>query len=105
MACALLLSHLIEFHGYKRLAFIRGPEEHYYAQERYRAYLDTLQLHNLPFIPELVTRPLRWEAGVEAINLLLDERGLRPGVDFQAIVAVSDLLAVWALKTLAGAWL
>ncbi len=97
--CA-LLSHLIDVHGYQRLAFIRGPEEHYYAQERYRAYLDTLQLHNLPFIPELVTSPLRWEAGVEAINLLLDERGLRPGVDFQAIVAVSDMLAVWALKSL-----
>ena len=97
-----LLNHLIDVHGYQRLAFIRGPEEHYYAQERYRAYLDTLQAHNLPFIPELVTRPLRWEAGVEAINLLLDERGLRPGVDFQAIVAVSDLLAVWALKSLQG---
>lgn len=97
-----LLNHLIDVHGYHRLAFIRGPEEHYYAQERYRAYLDTLQAHNLPFIPELVTRPLRWEAGVEAINVLLDERGLRPGVDFQAIVAVSDLLAVWAQRTLQG---
>lgn len=95
-----LLDHLIDVHGYHRLAFIRGPEEHYYAQERYRAYLDTLQSHNLPFIPELVTRPLRWEAGIEAINLLLDERSLQPGVDFQAIVAVSDMLAVWALKAL-----
>lgn len=97
-----LLGHLINVHGYHRLAFIRGPEEHYYAQERYRAYLDTLQAHNLPFIPELVTRPLRWEAGAEAINLLLDERGLKPGVDFQAIVTVSDLLAVWALRSLQG---
>ncbi len=95
-----LVTHLIEVHGYQRLAFIRGPEGHYYAQERYRAYLDTLQFHHLPFIPELVTRPLRWEAGAEAINYLLDERGLQPGVDFQAIVAVSDMLAIWAMKTL-----
>ncbi len=95
-----LLEHLIKDHGYQHLAFIRGPEEHYYAQERYRAYIDALQAYNLPLEPELITRPLRWESGAEAVNILLDERGLRPGVDFQAVVAVSDMLALWALKTL-----
>jgi signal transduction histidine kinase/DNA-binding LacI/PurR family transcriptional regulator/AraC-like DNA-binding protein len=95
-----LLSHLVKDHGYQRLALIRGPEEHYYAQERYRAYLDALQSFNLPLIPELVTRPLRWESGTEAVHILLDERGLIPGVDFQAVVAVSDMLALWALKSL-----
>jgi len=95
-----LLTHLIQEHGFQRLAFIRGPEEHYYAQERYRAYLDTLQSCNLPLIPELVTRPLLWESGAEAVQILLDERGLKPGRDFQAVVAVSDMLALWALKTL-----
>jgi len=95
-----LLTHLIQVHGFQRLAFIRGPEEHYYAQERYRAYLDTLQHYNIPLDPQLVTRPLRWESGAEAVQILLDERRLQPGVDFQAVVAVSDLLALWALKTL-----
>jgi signal transduction histidine kinase/DNA-binding LacI/PurR family transcriptional regulator/AraC-like DNA-binding protein/CheY-like chemotaxis protein len=95
-----LLTHLIEEHGFCRLAFIRGPEEHYYAQERYRAYLDSLQALNLPLIPELITRPLTWEGGVEAIEILLDERGLKPGVDFDAVVAVSDMMALWAMKTL-----
>jgi len=95
-----LLNHLIDEHEYQRLAFIRGPEEHYYAQERYRAYLDSLQAHNLPLVPELITRPLRWESGVEAIEILLDERGLKPGRDFDAVVAVSDMMALWALKTL-----
>ncbi len=95
-----LLRHLIEVHGFRRLAFIRGPEEHYYAQERYRAYLDTLRAYDLPLIPELITRPLRWESGAEAVEILLDERGLRPGIDFQAVVTVSDMLALWALKTL-----
>ena len=95
-----LIAHLIEEHGFCRLAFIRGPEEHYYAQERYRAYLDALQAFNLPLIPELVTRPLPWEAGVAAIEILLDERGLKPGKDFEAVVAVSDMMALWAMKTL-----
>jgi len=95
-----LLTHLIEEHGFKRLAFIRGPEEHYYAQERYRAYLDSLQALGLPLDPKLVTRPLPWEAGAEAIGILLDERGLKPGKDFDAVVAVSDMMAIWAMKTL-----
>ncbi len=95
-----LLTHLIRDHGFERLAFIRGPEEHYYAQERYRAYLDTLQAFDLPFTPELVTRPLLWESGEEAVQILLDERRLIPGKDFQAVVAVSDMLALWALKSL-----
>lgn len=97
-----LLAHLVDGHGFQRIAFLRGPEEHYYAQERYRAYLDSLQGCNLPLDPRLVTRPLPWEAGVEAIEILLDERGLKPGKDFDAVVAVSDMMAVWAMKTLQG---
>ncbi len=94
--------HLIEVHGYRRMAFIRGPAEHYYAQERYRAYLDVLAAYDIPFAAELVTPHLDWqlESGADAIRLLLDETGLRPGIDFQAIVTVSDLLALGALKAL-----
>ena len=95
-----LVAHLIEEHGFHKLAFIRGPEEHYYAQERYHAYLDSLQAFNLPQIPELITRPLRWESGAEAIEVLLDERGLKPGVDFDVVISVSDMMAIWAMKTL-----
>jgi len=95
-----VIVHLIEAHGYRRLAFIRGPESHYYAQERFRAYTDVLQEYGLLFEPHLVTRPVQWEAGAEAIQILLDERKLRPQVDFEAVVAVSDLLALGALKTL-----
>ncbi len=92
--------HLIEAHGLRRLAFIRGPEGHYYAQERYRAYTDVLGEYGIAFDPDLVTRPVHWEAGVEAMQMLLDERKLRPQDDFQAVVAVSDLLALAAIKTL-----
>jgi len=95
-----IIIHLIDVHGYRRLAFIRGPESHYYAQERYRAYLDVLQEYGIPFDPNLATRPMHWEAGAEAIQTLLDERSLRPRVDFEAVVAVSDLLALGAMKTL-----
>lgn len=95
-----LVTHLIEVHGCHRLAFIRGPESHYYAQERYRAYLDVLEEYGIALDLELVTRPVHWEAGAEATRDLLNERGLRPGVDLDAIVAVSDLLALDVLRTL-----
>jgi signal transduction histidine kinase/DNA-binding LacI/PurR family transcriptional regulator/AraC-like DNA-binding protein/DNA-binding response OmpR family regulator len=94
--------HLIQVHGCRRLAFIRGPADHYYAQERYRAYLDGLAAYDIPFDAELVTPCLDWrlESGTDAIRLLLDEAGLRPGIDMQAIAAVGDMPALGALRAL-----
>jgi PAS domain S-box-containing protein len=96
------MAHLIEGHGCRRLALIGGPEGHPATQRRYQAYRDTLQEHQIPFDPNLVTPPGMWHhaTGVQGIALLLDERGLRPGVDFQAVVAASDILALGALEAL-----
>ncbi len=97
-----VIAHLIEFHGHRRLAFIRGPEGHYYAQERYRAYADALSAHGIPVDPKLVTTPGDFvpSAGVMGMRLLLDERKLRPQADFEAVVTVSDLPALGALQEL-----
>ncbi len=92
--------HLIEKHGFKRLAFLRGPEGHYLAQERYQAYREVLAEYEIPIDENLITPPLNWDAGTEAVRILLDERSLRPGVDFEGIVAVSDLLALDAARSL-----
>jgi len=99
--CAAIV-HLIEAHGYHRLAFIRGPEDSFHAQERYRAYVETLEAHSLPVDPSLITQPLPWDhaTGVEAMRLLLDERGLRPRTDFEAVVGASDELLLGALEVL-----
>jgi ABC-type sugar transport system substrate-binding protein len=43
---------------------------------------------------------MNWEKGAEAMQVLLDERHLEPRNDFQAVVAVSDLLAIGALRVL-----
>jgi signal transduction histidine kinase/DNA-binding LacI/PurR family transcriptional regulator/AraC-like DNA-binding protein/DNA-binding response OmpR family regulator len=97
-----MLAHLIEVHGYDRLAFVRGPESHYYAQERYRAYTDALEAHGISLDPNLVTMPGEFvpATGVEGIRLLLDERNLRPQIDIEAVVTVSDLPALGALGEL-----
>ncbi|MFL7792056.1 MAG: substrate-binding domain-containing protein, partial [Anaerolineae bacterium] len=96
------VDHLIELHGRRRLAFIRGPEGHFYAQERYRAYVESLEAHGIPFDPDLVTSPGPWgtETARNAMRQLLDERELRPSTDIDAIVAANDALILIALETL-----
>src|SRR5690349_21169547 len=39
--------HLIEEHGYKRIAFLRGINGQIDAEQRYQAYQDELKAHNL----------------------------------------------------------
>jgi signal transduction histidine kinase/DNA-binding LacI/PurR family transcriptional regulator/DNA-binding response OmpR family regulator/AraC-like DNA-binding protein len=97
-----MIAHLVEFHGYRRLSFIRGPESHYYAQERFRAYTDALEAYGIPLDPALITTPgdFGLSTGVEGMRLLLDERNLLPQVDFEAVVTVSDLPALGALREL-----
>ena len=91
--------HLIESHGRRRLAFIRGPESHFYAQERYRAYTETLEAYDIPFNPDLVTPPSTWglDVGRAETQVMLDERRLVPGKDFDAVVAANDEMVI-------GAW-
>jgi len=37
-----VVTHMIETHGHSRIVFIRGPEHHQEAEQRYRAYLDLI---------------------------------------------------------------
>ena len=94
--------HLIEVHGCRRLAFISGPEDNLFAQERYQAYADALKAHGIPLDPSLVTPPVPWEIsmGAKSMRLLLDERGLRSRIDFDAVVAASDHLLLGVMELL-----
>jgi DNA-binding LacI/PurR family transcriptional regulator len=49
-----LIDHLIEVHGYRRIAWLRGPEGHEDSASRETGYLSSLKEHNLPFDPGLV---------------------------------------------------
>ncbi len=95
-----LLDHLRDVHGYGRIAFLRGPERHSSAADRFRAYRDFLADRGLPYDDRLVSSPLPWDEGGRALSEFLDGRGLVPGQDFQAAAAASDLLAFWFLRGL-----
>jgi serine phosphatase RsbU (regulator of sigma subunit)/DNA-binding LacI/PurR family transcriptional regulator len=97
------MSHLITGHGYRRIAFLRGPENILWSQERYRAYTETLTAYGLPVDPILISPPLqRWdqETAVRLMEYLVHERQLRPGQDFEAVVAATDNLARNAIRVL-----
>jgi signal transduction histidine kinase/DNA-binding LacI/PurR family transcriptional regulator len=92
-----MLRHLIEEHGYKRIAFIRGIYNQIDAEQRFQAYKDELKAHDLAFDENLVVSgDYSTESGREAIQILLDDRSLR----FQAIVAANDRMAFGALEAL-----
>lgn len=92
--------HLIRDHGYRKVAFLRGPQFHQSAEERYRAYNDVLAEQGQPMDPALVSTPRDWTEGAEAIAELLDDRKLIPGKDFRALAIASDLMALWAVMSL-----
>lgn len=91
------LIHLIEDHGYRRIAFIRGPDASLEAQARYRVYTDVLASYGLPLEPDLVVPgTFRINSGIEAIRILLEQRQ----VSFEAVVAANDNMALGAMEAL-----
>ena len=108
-----LAEHLIIDHGYRKIAFVSGPESHPDGSVRERAYLDTMEKHSLTvsdgmlchgdlsgFVSAEVNRLLDDIPGLEAIMLcndemvrtayrVLSERGLKPGRDI-AVTGFDD---------------
>ena len=97
-----LVTHLIEVHGRRRIVLIRGPAGHMESEDRHRAYVDTLTGHGLPVDPRLMCPAAGWglEAGAHMTGVLLDQRGLRPGHDFDAVAATEIDYAMGCMQTL-----
>jgi len=92
-----VVRHLIEEHGYKRIAFICGIPGQVDAEQRLQAYKDELKAHDLRYDEDFVVDgDYTAESGRDAIHTLLAERKLR----FQAVVAANDRMAFGALDAL-----
>ena len=95
------LIHLIETHGFTRIAFIRGPRGHREAEERYQAYQDVLLKYDIPINSNLILNgDFYWTSGATAIYELLKIRKQQPQKDFEAVVASNDFMALSALEAL-----
>ncbi len=92
-----VISHLVTAHQRSRIAFIRGQAGHQEADDRYQAYRDVLAHYNIPFDSQLVYQgDFKESGGSLGTEILLDERK----VQFDALVAASDNMAIGAMKTL-----
>src|SRR6185503_18172755 len=72
------ISHLIEQHGRRRIACLRGPEGSSEAVERHAAYLRALSAHDLSLDANLTCMAARFsrEDGVAGVAALFDDRGV-----------------------------
>ena len=92
-----ILNHLITQHGYRKIAFLRGPAGQLEAEERYRAYQHVLAEKHLPFNPGLVVQgDFTYQSGSLQTEKLLDEKG----GDFDALVCANDSMALGALEVM-----
>jgi len=93
------IEHLITRHGFRRIAFIRGPRVNAEAERRYALYRSVIEKHGIEFDPKLVCEgTFERSAGEEAVALFIDERQL----DFDALLAANDYMALGAIPALAA---
>lgn len=91
------IRHLVEDHRYRRIAFLGGPEENPEARSRLNAYGETLARYGLqPPDTFVATGDFTYDSAIEAIRLLVDERGLT----FDAMVVADDEMALGAIDAL-----
>jgi DNA-binding LacI/PurR family transcriptional regulator len=94
------VSHLIEEHTRRRLAFIAGPSRSSEANARLIAYKKALDDHDIPIDARLIVQGgLGREEGIAAVATLLDERRFAPAT-LNGIVAVNDDVALGAMEAL-----
>ncbi|MBN2546363.1 MAG: substrate-binding domain-containing protein [Spirochaetes bacterium] len=92
----IVMEHLVKLHNYKNIAFVKGPENHRPSQIRFQTYLEELKKYNLPFNEKLISdyaKDWRSNAGIDAVDLFLKKRSLKPKKDIDAIISVSDYIS------------
>jgi len=94
-----LVTHCIEVHGAKKIAFLRGPESHLHSLDRLRGYEDAMKEAGMPVSRDspLISDPTGWIEGDKAAAQLFEERKLRPGVDFDTLVGADDGIVIKAI--------
>ncbi len=93
----MLIRHLIEVHGYKRIAFICGPKRQVEAEQRLFAYREELKAHGIEYDERLVVQgDYSPESGRAAIKKLMEGRKVK----FDAVAAANDLMAFGAMEML-----
>ena len=92
----LIIDHLIDQHGCRRIAYVRGPLASVEAEERLQGYKASLLEHGIEFDPALVhVGSFMGQSGSEGARLWLEH-----DVRFDAIAAANDYMALGAMEVL-----
>jgi len=91
------MEHLIVDHGFRDIAFIRGPRYSEEAELRFHLYKKMLSHFYIPYREELVTQGDYFvPSGEKSVHTLIEERK----VYFQAILSANDSMAIGAINEL-----
>ena len=82
------IRHLVGDHGFTRISFLSGPKDNYDANERLRAYLDTMAEYNIPVTEGMVAYGNFSDHQDEQVEFLLEKNP-----DLQAIACADDMMA------------
>lgn len=92
-----LLEHLIMVHGYKNLAFVKGPTTHLEANLRFEVFKQVLKSHRLPLNEKVIFQgDFTMEAGIEAADYFVNNFGTKIDV----IVCANDTMAFGVIEGL-----
>ncbi|MEJ2664295.1 MAG: substrate-binding domain-containing protein, partial [Spirochaetia bacterium] len=92
-----MVTHCIKAHGCKKIALIKGPENHEEVKARFATYKDTLKEYNITFNPDIVINGSFYtDCGRTAIIELLDKRK----AEFDAVLCANDYVAITAIQEL-----
>ena len=95
----MMVDHLIEVHGYRRIAFLAGQEGHEDSHWREMGYRESLASHDIPFNPGFIAVGGFNRETAQAAT----ESWLKEGLEFDAIFAGDDDSAIGVLAALSRA--
>jgi DNA-binding LacI/PurR family transcriptional regulator len=92
----MLLNHLIEIHGRRKIVFLRGPKGHEDSVWRERGYREALDRHKIEFDPTRIgLGEFDEEAAFSAVQKIITD-----GIELDAIFAGDDDSAIGAMRAL-----
>ncbi len=91
-----MVDHFINHHGYRNIAFVKGPPGHGEAEARFDSYRKALDSHHIEYNPALVLEGnFSARSGVNAVRSLYSSR-----TPFDAVMCVDDETAIGAISEL-----
>lgn len=97
IAVKMLISHLIEVHGFRDIAFLTGRKGHPHSEERLQAYVDCLMEYNIPIRDNRIFYGDFWfGSGKNMVEALLKDKTGLP----EAIACANDYMAIDVIEQL-----